>query len=39
MQFHLNGFEPGDPAIFGRSERYPASGAQGSLPDEVDLTR
>jgi phenol 2-monooxygenase (NADPH) len=37
MQFHLNGFEPGDPAIFGRSERYPASGAQGSLPDEVDV--
>jgi len=37
MQFHLNGFEPGDPEIFDRSERYPASGAQGSLPEEVDV--
>jgi hypothetical protein len=37
MQFHLNGFEPGDPEIFDQSERYPASGAQGSLPDEVDV--
>jgi phenol 2-monooxygenase len=37
MQFHLNGFEPGDPEIFDRSERYLASGAQGSVPDEVDV--
>jgi phenol 2-monooxygenase len=37
MQFHLNGFEPGDPEIFDRSERYPASGAQGSVPEEVDV--
>jgi phenol 2-monooxygenase (NADPH) len=37
MQFHLNGFEPGDPEIFDQSERYPASGAQGSLPEEVDV--
>ena len=37
MQFHLNGFEPGDPEVFDPSERYPASGAQGSLPDEVDV--
>jgi phenol 2-monooxygenase len=37
MQFHLNGFEPGDPEIFDRSERYPASGAQGSIPEEVDV--
>src|SRR5215469_15190286 len=37
MQFHLNGFEPGDPEIFDRSERYPASGAQGSAPEEVDV--
>jgi phenol 2-monooxygenase (NADPH) len=37
MQFHLNGFEPGDPKIFDRLERYPASGAQGSLPEEVDV--
>ena len=32
MQFHLNGFEPGDPEISDPSERYPASGAQGSVP-------
>ncbi len=37
MQFHLNGFEPGDPEIFDRSERYPASGAQGSVPEQVDV--
>lgn len=37
MQFHLNGFEPGDPEIFDRSQRYPASGAQGSVPGEVDV--
>jgi FAD binding domain len=37
MQFHLNGFEPGDPEIFDRSERHPASGAQGSVPEEVDV--
>jgi phenol 2-monooxygenase len=37
MQFHLNGFEPGDPEIFDPSERYPDSGAQGSLPEEVDV--
>jgi phenol 2-monooxygenase (NADPH) len=37
MQFHLNGFEPGDPEISDRSERYPASGAQGSVPEEVDV--
>jgi phenol 2-monooxygenase (NADPH) len=37
MQFHLNGFEPGDPEIADRSERYPASGAQESIPGEVDV--
>jgi phenol 2-monooxygenase (NADPH) len=37
MQFHLNGFEPGDPEIFDRSERYPAAGAQGSVPGEADV--
>jgi phenol 2-monooxygenase (NADPH) len=37
MQFHLNGFEPGDPEIFDQAERYPASGAQGPVPDEVDV--
>src|ERR1700740_734016 len=37
MQFHLDGFEPGDTEIADRSERYPASGAQGSVPSEVDV--
>jgi phenol 2-monooxygenase (NADPH) len=37
MQFHLNGFEPGDPEIFDRSERFPPSGAKGSVPEEVDV--
>jgi 2-polyprenyl-6-methoxyphenol hydroxylase-like FAD-dependent oxidoreductase len=37
MQFHLNGFEPGDPEVFDPSERYPASGAQGSIPEVVDV--
>jgi phenol 2-monooxygenase len=37
MQFHLNGFEPGDPEIFDRSERFPCSGAQGSVPEDVDV--
>ena len=37
MQFHLNGFEPGDPEIADPSQRYPASGAPGPVPDEVDV--
>ena len=37
MQFHLNGFEPGDPETFDPSERYPASGAQASVPEKVDV--
>jgi len=37
VQFHLNGFEPGDPTISDPAERYPASGASGSLPEEVDV--
>src|SRR6202012_2092036 len=38
MQFHLNGFEPGDPEISAPSERYPAaSGANGTAPTEVDV--
>jgi phenol 2-monooxygenase len=37
MQFHLNGFEPGDPEIFDRSERTAGSGAEGSVPKEVDV--
>jgi phenol 2-monooxygenase (NADPH) len=37
MQFHLNGFEAGDPEIFDQSQRHPASGAQGNIPEEVDV--
>jgi phenol 2-monooxygenase len=37
VQFHLNGFEPGDPEISDRSQRYPASGMSGALPAEVDV--
>src|ERR1700679_3456226 len=37
MQFHLNGFEPGDPEIVDPSERYSVSGAKGSVPEEVDV--
>jgi phenol 2-monooxygenase len=37
MQFHLNGFEPGDPEIADPAQRYAASGAPGTLPAEVDI--
>jgi 2-polyprenyl-6-methoxyphenol hydroxylase-like FAD-dependent oxidoreductase len=37
MQFHLNGFEPGDPEIADPAERVLASGTSGSVPEEVDV--
>jgi phenol 2-monooxygenase (NADPH) len=37
MQFHLNGFEPGDPDIADPAERRGVSGASGPLPEEVDV--
>jgi phenol 2-monooxygenase len=37
MQFHLNGFQPGDPEIADPAERVQASGATGSVPAEVDV--
>ena len=37
MQFHLNGYEPGDPEISDPAERYNPLGASGNLPDEVDV--
>src|SRR3954468_23339241 len=37
MQFHLNGFQPGDPEIADPAQRYPASGSSGPVPDEVDV--
>jgi phenol 2-monooxygenase len=36
MQFHLNGFRPGDPEIAEPSEHAKPSGAD-TLPDEVDV--
>lgn len=37
MQFHLNGFQPGDPEIADPAERVQASGAAGAVPGEVDV--
>ncbi|MDB5615902.1 FAD-binding monooxygenase [Tardiphaga sp.] len=37
MQFHLNGFEPGDPSIADPEKRSAESGASGSVPQEVDV--
>lgn len=37
MQFHLNGFQPGDPEIADPAERVPAAGAAGAVPDKVDV--
>ncbi|WP_420132936.1 FAD-binding monooxygenase [Rhodopseudomonas sp.] len=37
MQFHLDGFEPGDPSIADPVERTPRPGASGSVPADVDV--
>lgn len=37
MQFHLNGFEPGDPEISDPAQRTVASGSSGAAPAEVDI--
>jgi 2-polyprenyl-6-methoxyphenol hydroxylase-like FAD-dependent oxidoreductase len=37
VQFHLNGFEPGDPEISDPAQRVSASGAAGTVPPEVDV--
>jgi phenol 2-monooxygenase len=37
MQFHLNGFRPGDPEILEPSEHRRPSPDQSSLPDAVDV--
>ena len=37
MQFHLNGFEPGDPDIADPTARVHGGGASGSVPAEVDV--
>lgn len=37
MQFHLNGFRPGDPEISEPAEHYDGPESPGSLPAEVDV--
>jgi phenol 2-monooxygenase (NADPH) len=37
MQFHLNGFRPGNPELAEPSERYKTSPDCGNLPDTVDV--
>jgi len=37
VQFHLNGFEPGDPEISDPALRQPPSGISGTVPAEVDI--
>jgi 2-polyprenyl-6-methoxyphenol hydroxylase-like FAD-dependent oxidoreductase len=37
LQFHLNGFEPGDPEISDPAQRYTASGDFGPVPEQVDV--
>jgi len=37
MQFHLNGFQPGDPEIADPASRHTPSGAPGPVPQEVDV--
>jgi phenol 2-monooxygenase (NADPH) len=37
VQFHLNGFEPGDPEIADPAQRHVASGSSGTAPQEVDV--
>jgi phenol 2-monooxygenase len=37
VQFHLNGFEPGDPEIANVARRQPSPGVSGALPAEVDV--
>jgi phenol 2-monooxygenase len=37
MQFHLNGFEPGDPAIADPVRRLPPPGSSGPVPRQVDV--
>ena len=37
MQFHLNGFKPGDPEISEPAEPHDVSQSKDALPDEVDV--
>jgi 2-polyprenyl-6-methoxyphenol hydroxylase-like FAD-dependent oxidoreductase len=37
MQFHLNGFEPGDPEISDPAQRHAPQGCAGTVPEQVDV--
>jgi phenol 2-monooxygenase (NADPH) len=37
MQFHLNGFRPGDPHVFEADTRHKRAGAADGLPAQVDV--
>jgi len=37
VQFHINGFQPGDPEIADPGQRHPAAGASGPVPADVDV--
>jgi phenol 2-monooxygenase (NADPH) len=37
MQFHGNGFEPGDPELNNPAEKFKSTGAAGPVPHEVDV--
>jgi phenol 2-monooxygenase len=37
VQFHMNGFEPGDPEISDPAQRSAASGCSGTVPEQVDV--
>ncbi len=37
MQFHLNGFRPGDPQVAAADPRHPAPGTTDRLPAQVDV--
>jgi phenol 2-monooxygenase len=37
VQFHLNGFEPGDPEIADPAQRRVSSGHPGPVPEQVDV--
>jgi phenol 2-monooxygenase len=37
MQYHLNGFEPGDPSVQDPGSRVAPSGSAGPVPDDVDV--
>ena len=37
MQFHLNGFRPGDPDVADTADRPVSTGAAGPVPDQVDV--